>query len=197
MAECQRHCLSNIEVPNEGNGKEGNGRDVGVPNIVVGMDAETSSRAGAKPMDMEKQSLVVIDKGKKPLDRTSSDVVEKVWHQVKGKSKGKSMNMQRNSLPTTRETTWKGNPANREGPRKVPWQRQFRDKGLPLQLQFDSLGRVVNSSNSRGFRQAGEPKNKISIQNPKDVVHENPYAALEHALTSFMTSVAQKEQVQP
>ena len=54
--------------------------------------------------------------------------------------------MQRNRLPTTCETTWKGNPANREGPRKVPWQRQFTDKGLPLQLQFDSLGRVVNSS---------------------------------------------------
>ena len=54
----------------------------------------------------KEKSLVVIDKGKKPLDRTSSDVVEKVWHQVKGKSKGKSMNMQYNSLPTT---TWKGN----------------------------------------------------------------------------------------
>ena len=49
-------------------------------NILVGMDAETSSRAGAKPMDMEKQSLVVIDKGKKSLDRTSRDVVEKVWN---------------------------------------------------------------------------------------------------------------------
>ena len=59
-------------------------------------------------MDMEKQSLVVIDKGEKPLDRTSSDVVEKVWHQVKGKSKGKFMNMQRHSLATTRETTWRG-----------------------------------------------------------------------------------------
>ena len=30
MAECQRHFPSNIEVPNEGNGKEGIGRDVGV-----------------------------------------------------------------------------------------------------------------------------------------------------------------------
>ena len=68
------------------------------------MNVDTSSTAGAKPMDIEKQSLVVIDKGKKPLDRTSSDVVEKVGHQVKGTSKGKSMNMQCNSLPTTRET---------------------------------------------------------------------------------------------
>ena len=213
MAECHRHCPSTIEVPNEGNGKEGVGRDVGVSDIVVVMDEGTSSRAGYKEvslqglgpknkgtqsMDMEKQNLVVIDKGKKPLDRTSNDVVvEKDWHQVKGKSKGKSMNMQRNSLPTTRETTWKSNSGTREGPRKVPWQRQFRDKGLPLHLQFDSLGRVVNSSNSRGFRQAGEPKQKSSIDNSKDVVHENPYAALEHALTSFMTSVALKEQVHP
>ena len=31
MAECQRHCPSNIEVLNQENGKEGNGRDVGVP----------------------------------------------------------------------------------------------------------------------------------------------------------------------
>ena len=68
--------------------------------IVVGMDVGTSSSAGAKEgllqglglknkatqsMDMKKQSVVVIDKGKNLLDRTSSDVVEKVWHQVKGK----------------------------------------------------------------------------------------------------------------
>ena len=33
-----RHCPSTIEVPNEGNGKEGVGRDVGVSNIVVVMD---------------------------------------------------------------------------------------------------------------------------------------------------------------
>ena len=146
-------------------------------------------------MDIEKQRLVVIDKGRKPLERTRSHIVEKVWHQVKGKCKGKSMNIPRNSLPTTRETTWKGNSGNTEGPRKVRWQRQFRDKGLPLHLQYDS--RVVNSSMSRGFRQVGEPKQKISMENPKDVVHENPIAALEHALTSFMTSVALKEQVQP
>ena len=70
-------------------------------------------------------------------------------------------------------------------------------KGFPLHLQFDSLGWVVNSSNSRCVRQVGELKQKISIEDPKDVVHENPYAALEHALTSFMTSVALKEQVHP
>ena len=90
-------------------------------------------------------------------------------------------------------TTWQGNSGTKEGPRKVPWQRQSRDKGLPLHLQFDSLGRVVNSSNSQDFRQAGGPKQMILIDNPKDVVHKNQYAALEHALNSFMTSVALKE----
>ena len=35
MAECRRHCPSTIEVPNEGNGKEGVGRDVDVLDIVV------------------------------------------------------------------------------------------------------------------------------------------------------------------
>ena len=62
---------------------------------------------------------------------------------------------------------------------------------------IDSLGRVVNSWNSRGFRQAREPKQKILIENPKDVVHENPYEVLEHALTSFMTLFALKEQEHP
>ena len=149
-------------------------------------------------MGMENQSLVLKDKGEKPMDIIGIYVVvDKVWHHVKGKLKGKSMNMQCNSLPTTRETTWQGNSGTREGPRKVPWQRQFMDKGFPIQLQFDSLGRVENSSNFQGFCQAGEPKRKISIDGPMDVVHENPYATLEHALTSFMTSVALKEQVHP
>ena len=104
MTECQRHFPSNIKVPNEENGKEGIGTDVGVSNIVVAMDEGSSSRAGYKEvslqslgpknkitqsMDMGKQSLVVIDKGKKPLDKTSSDIVQNVWHRVKGKSKGK------------------------------------------------------------------------------------------------------------
>ena len=84
---------------NDGNGKEGIERDVGVANIVVGLEEGTSSRAGYKEvidkgtqsMDIGKQGLVVTDKGKKPLERTRSDDVEKGWHQVKGKSKGKSI----------------------------------------------------------------------------------------------------------
>ena len=39
----------------------------------------------------------------------------------------------------------------------------------------------------------GGPKEKVSIDDPKDVVHENLYAALEHALISSITSVALKE----
>ena len=94
---------------------------------------------------------------------------------VKGKSKGKLMNMQRNRTCS-----------------KFVSLGRNRTYG-----QFVSLGRVVNSSNSRGFCHVRERKQKILIENSKDVVHENPYAALEHALTSFMTSVAQKEQVHP
>ena len=60
---------SNIEVPNEGNGKEGIERDVGVSNIVVGMEEGTSSRAsykdvidkGTQSIDIGKQGLVVTD----------------------------------------------------------------------------------------------------------------------------------------
>ena len=59
------------------------------------------------------------------------------------------------------------------------------------------MGRVVNSSNSQGFRQAGGPKQKFSIDDPNNVVHENPYVALKHALTSFMTSIALKQHVDP
>ena len=66
-------------------------------------------------------------------------------------------------------------------------------RDLPFEFQFNSLERVVNLSNSWGFHQAGEPKEKVSIDDPKDVVHENLYAALEHALISSITSVALKE----
>ena len=38
MAECQRHCPSAMDVPNEGNGHDGVGRDLGMLDIVVGLD---------------------------------------------------------------------------------------------------------------------------------------------------------------
>ena len=80
MAACQCHCSSTLEVPNEGNGKEGIEGDVGVSYIVVVMDEGASfsvddkkaSLQGLGPrnkraqsMDMENQSLVLTDKGKK------------------------------------------------------------------------------------------------------------------------------------
>ena len=34
MAECQHNCPSPLEIPNEGNGKEGVGRNVGMSDIV-------------------------------------------------------------------------------------------------------------------------------------------------------------------
>ena len=97
MVECQRHCPSTLEVPNEGNGKEG------VEEILVcqilwlawmkehHLEYKEVIDKGTQSMDIEKQGLVVTDKGKKPLERTRSDDVEKGWHQVKGKSEGKSI----------------------------------------------------------------------------------------------------------
>ena len=53
MVECQRHCPSTLNVPNEGNGKEGVGRDVGVSDIVVVMDEGTSFRASYKEVSLK------------------------------------------------------------------------------------------------------------------------------------------------
>ena len=78
---------------------------------------------------------------------------------------------------------------------KAHWQKQFRDVELPLQFQFDSLGRVVKPLNPRGFRQAGGSKQKVLVDGPKEVVHENPYATLDHPSATSMASVFLKEQV--
>ena len=87
-----------------------------------------------------------------PLTNNEFDVViDKDWHHVKGKTKRKLMNVQRNSLPTTHDTTRQGTLGTRPGTRKVSWQQQSQDKGLCLQIQCDSLGCVVNPSNPRGF----------------------------------------------
>ena len=55
------------------------------------------------------------------------------------------------------------------------------------------MGKVVNSSNSQGFHQVRGPKQKVLINGPKDVAHENSYATLEHALISFMALIALKD----
>ena len=53
MAECLSHYPSTLEVPNEGNGKEGVERDVGVSDIVVVMYERTSSRIGDKEPSLQ------------------------------------------------------------------------------------------------------------------------------------------------
>ena len=57
MAKCHCHCPSTIEVPNEGNGKERVGKDVGVSDMVVVMDEVTSSRAGYKEVSLQSFGL--------------------------------------------------------------------------------------------------------------------------------------------
>ena len=37
----------------------------------------------------------------------------------------------------------------------------------------------------------GGSKQKVYVDSPRDVVHENPYGTLEHALTSFMASMSE------
>ena len=65
------------------------GRDVGMSNIVVVMDEGTSFGASDEEvplqdsMDIENQSLMLKDKGEKPLDKPSIYVVvNKDWHHV-------------------------------------------------------------------------------------------------------------------
>ena len=55
---------------------------------------------------MLNQCLELTDKGNKTIDRPSIDIVDKDWHYVKGKSKGKSMNIRHNNVPTTRHTIY-------------------------------------------------------------------------------------------
>ena len=60
---------------------------------------------------------MLVDKREETLDTPSIDfVIDKNWYHVKGTSKGKSMNMQRNGLLTIRDTTWQGTFGTREGP---------------------------------------------------------------------------------
>ena len=55
-----------IALSNKGNGKEGIGRDVGVSDIVVGMDEGTSSRVGYKEVSL--QGLGPKNKGTQSID---------------------------------------------------------------------------------------------------------------------------------
>ena len=69
----------------------------------------------------------------------------------KGKLNEKCVNRQHNGLLSTHDTTWQGSTWRSEGFHEDDWQWPFRDKGLPLKLQFDSLGEVANAPNARGF----------------------------------------------
>ena len=53
MTNCQCHCLSVLEVPNEGNDVEGVGRDVDMLDIVVVIVEETSFGASDKETPLQ------------------------------------------------------------------------------------------------------------------------------------------------
>ena len=64
-----------------------------------------------------------MGKEKKLIERPCIDViVDEDWDNVKGKSKGKSKNMQRNNFSTTHDITWQDKSGTREGPQKAHWQ---------------------------------------------------------------------------
>ena len=65
---------------------------------------------------------------------------------------------------------------------------------IPNQLQFDSSGRVVRPQfNQRLHSRRARKQNPIIGEG--DVVHTNPYAALEQVVRTFMNTLAHKERV--
>ena len=66
MAELQHHCPLTMEVHNEGSGKEGVGRNVGMPDIVVGMDEGILYVLGDKEASL--QSFGPKNKGNQIVD---------------------------------------------------------------------------------------------------------------------------------
>ena len=65
---------------------------------------------------------------------------------------------------------------------------------MSKQLQFDSSGRVVRPQLNQGLRSRGARQQNPNIGG-EDVVHTNPYAALEQVVSTFMNTLAHKEQV--
>ena len=98
------------------------------------------------------------------------------------------MNMQHNSLPNICETTWQGTSRT-----------SLDDNNLGTRDYLFNFNLIhwtgCKSIEFSRFSSRGGPKEKVSIEDPTDVVHENPYATLQHALTSFMALVALKEHV--
>ena len=70
----------------------------------------------------------------------------------------------------------------------------MRNRRLSNQLQFDSLGRVVRPQLNQGLRSRGARQQNPNIGGG-DVVHENPDADLEQVVSTFMHTLAHKEQV--
>ena len=113
---------------------------------------------------------------------------------MKHKIKGKGVAIQRESKNTYGTTLPKDNLRLNEGFKKNPWQKQVQNQRLSNQLQFDSSRRVVQPQLNQGLRTRGARQ-----QNPNicggDVVHTHPYAALEQVVSTFMNTLAHKEQV--
>ena len=122
------------------------------------------------------------------------DVEDKEWHQVKHKIKGKGVVIQRDTNNNNGKALPKDNLRLNVAFKKSPWQKQVRNQRLSNQLQFDSSRRVVRPQFNQGLCSHGTRK-KNPIISGGDVVHTNPYATLEQGVSTFINTLAYKEQV--
>ncbi len=118
------------------------------------------------------------------------------WHQVKRKGKEKVQDVQRD-MPSNSKGNFAAytNGSMKEGFKKGPWNKQMHKQNLPSHLKFDVTGRVLhNVPNNRGARNVRDRHAQFPPdEGGQDVVHDNPYAVLEKALSAIMHTVAHKE----
>ena len=191
MAECQYHDDLSPENYVKTKNKENVEKDI-VSTTDMIMDEGTSHGLERDPKVHGHVRGVGEDNGVCINDHL--DVEDGEWHQVKNKIKGKGIAIQRDTKNNNGKALPKDNLRLKEGFKKNTWQKQVRNERLSNQLQFDSSGRVVRPQFNQGLRSRGARK-----QNPiigeGDVVHKNPYAALEQVVSTFMNTLAHKEQV--
>ena len=191
MAECQYHGELSLENNVKGKNKEDVEKDI-VSMVDMVMDEGTSHGLERDPKVHGHVRGVGEENG--VCNNDGPNVEDGEWHQVKHKIKGKGVAIQRESKNTYGTTLPKDNLRLKEGFKKNPWQKQVRNQRLSNQLQFDSSGRVVRPQLNQGLRSRGARQQNPNIGGG-DVVHTNPYAALEQVVSTFMNTLAHKEQV--
>ncbi len=193
IAECQSHVESSFESPLGEERRQEDGRTVGlsVGDVVM---AEGIS-IGVDKVVQEPRHELVGEIGTSVGNISGPGETSKEWHQVQRKIKGKGIMVHKEKFPThdTIHGAPLGNFKGRDGLKKSPWRKHIQSYRLPTELKFDSSGKVVRPPNNSVF-QSGGLKQQPSIAHVEDVVHVNPYVALEQAVSSFVSVIARKEQ---